>query len=636
MYLRTNRVLIFVLAFAASVLTFRAGSARAEEIPFTPEKWDLQAAKVVDHLGRQALMGTAFLKDAAFEDGVIEFDLAVTGARSYPGVLFRVQDDANYERLYIRPHRAGCLPTPLYPDVIQYVAAFNGIDAWQLYNGDGATAAAAVPAGQWFKVRLEVKNTQARVFVADLEQPALLIHELKHGQKTGGLGLMGPLDGSAFFSNFSFRADSGLSFEPPPPKLAFPGILKDWELSRPFRALSLDLEKTPQEQGISGLGWKKVSADEAGLVDISRHHARSSEPDVVFARAFIRGEAEKVFKLNLGYSDVASVFLNGRLVFTGDSSYQSRDASFLGIIGFFDTVALPLRKGENELLIALAESFGGWGFMARDGAAIHQAPGVEKVWETPREFRVPESVAFDPDSGAIFVSNYDGYNRSAAEGKQSISKMTKDGRIETLDWVTGLKNPTGLVVHGGKLWAVEIGGIVEIDIKAARVVARHPIPGAVALNDITADASGALFVSDFRKGVIFRLAAGQSEDWLKGPEVSRPNGVWVEGGKLYWGNNGDGSLKSADLATKEVRSIARLGQGILDGISGDGEGNILISHNEGRLFRVTPGGEVALILDTSVPGDRIADFTFVLGKNLLIIPGFTGSRVSAWRIGDVP
>ena len=68
---------------------------------------------------------------------------------------------------------------------------------------------------------------------------------------------------------------------------------------------------------------------------------------------------------------------------------------------------------------------------------------------------------------------------------------------------------TGLTVNTGTLWAVETGGIAEIDIATTKILARHGIPGAVALNDITANASGALFVSDFRKGVIFRLAAGQ-------------------------------------------------------------------------------------------------------------------------------
>lgn len=31
-----------------------------------------------------------------------------------------------------------------------------------------------------------------------------------------------------------------------------------------------------------------------------------------------------------------------------------------GTIGLFDSVYLPLRKGENTVLIAVSESFGGW------------------------------------------------------------------------------------------------------------------------------------------------------------------------------------------------------------------------------------------------------------------------------------
>ena len=33
-------------------------------------------------------------------------------------------------------------------------------------------------------------------------------------------------------------------------------------------------------------------------------------------------------------------------------------------IGLFDSVVLPLRAGENEILIAVTEAFGGWGVMA--------------------------------------------------------------------------------------------------------------------------------------------------------------------------------------------------------------------------------------------------------------------------------
>jgi len=38
----------------------------------------------------------------------------------------------------------------------------------------------------------------------------------------------------------------------------------------------------------------------------------------------------------------------------------------------------------------------------------------------------------------------------------------------------------------------------------------------------------------------------------------------------------------ADLLTKEIPSVARLNKGIIDGIKSDKNGNLIISHNEGR------------------------------------------------------
>ena len=58
------------------------------------------------------------------------------------------------------------------------------------------------------------------------------------------------------------------------------------------------------------------------------------------------------------------LFLNGRLLYTGNNGYRTRDYRYLGTIGYFDAVTLPLEKGSNELWFAVSESFGGWGVQA--------------------------------------------------------------------------------------------------------------------------------------------------------------------------------------------------------------------------------------------------------------------------------
>jgi hypothetical protein len=619
-------------AAAAVAIGSTAEGGSQDVVDFGADRWDLANAKVVDFLGRKALMGTAFLKDVAFRDGIIEFDVAASTdrARSYPGVLFRVGPGQSWERVYIRPHRQ-----LLYGDVIQYLASFNGVDSWQFYNGYGATASAAVPVKEWLPVKLEVAGEQARVFLGGSARPALVIPRLKHGRSEGTVGVMGPADGTAYFSNVRVRTDVVPAFDPIPQPDESPGALVDWQVSKPFPLAAVDLEKSPLEQGLGDPGWKPLRAEPGGLVDVSRLHPRSGQPDVAFARTVIRSAADEIRRFDIGYSDIVAVFLDGRPLFLGDSRYQYRDSSFLGIAGYFDSVFLPLRKGDNELLLAVGEVSGGWGFMVRDGRAVFSAPGVEEAWLTERTFRVPESAAFDPARDRLFVSNYDAYNPSRGEGRQFISKLTLDGRIESPDWVGGLSNPTGLCVVGDRLFAVERQSVAEIDILQAKVLAHHPIPGAMMPNDIAAAPDGALYITDSNRGAIFRLAEGRVEEWLRSPEIARPNGIAILGSKLYVGVNAEAKLKAVDLASKAVTTVAAFGPGIIDGLaafSGPGGDVLLVSHNEGRLFRVSASGRVERILDTTVIGRPLADFAYLAGRAMIVVPTFTENRVAAYRL----
>jgi len=92
-----------------------------------------------------------------FRSGIIEVDIATKErTRSYPGVLFRVKDPANYERIYIRPHRS-----PFYDDALQCAPAFNGVDSWQLYHGIGRTAELDILPGRWNHLEIRVAGDRA-------------------------------------------------------------------------------------------------------------------------------------------------------------------------------------------------------------------------------------------------------------------------------------------------------------------------------------------------------------------------------------------------------------------------------------------------------------------------------------------
>ena len=129
--------------------------------------------------------------------------------------------------------------------------------------------------------------------------------------------------------------------------------------------------------------WQDVEAEPPGFVVVNRYrespHPRVTfandfgkrlDPQpgmkVVYARTRIHSDHEQVKKLSLGYSDDVSVFLNGRILYRGRSAQNFRDPAFLGIVDpENDAVYLPLREGANELVLAVSELGGGWGFIAR-------------------------------------------------------------------------------------------------------------------------------------------------------------------------------------------------------------------------------------------------------------------------------
>jgi sugar lactone lactonase YvrE len=615
-------VFLFCLVFSTHAI------AETNVVNFESDQWVTDNAQIVEHLGRQSLLGFAYLRDVEFDNGIIEVDIAVTGekVRAYPGIIFRMQSEENFERFYVRTHRAN-----LYPDALQYTPIDNGITSWQLYNGEGFTARADFPSGQWVHVKMEILGKQARVYVGDMEKPALIVNELMHGESRGTIGIMA--EGTAYFSNFKYTITDDLTFEPPPPVDTMPGIMTDWQLSQPFKLTEVDMQQYPDKNILSRVEWQQAKSAPSGLVDIARYARRlGQEPDCILAKKIINADKDRMLHLSFGYSDAVSIFLNGERYFLGSSAYQSRDPSFLGIIGYFDEVSLPMKKGKNEILLLVAEVFGGWGFMARDGDAVFEYEGVTRSWETKREFRVPESAVYDSERNVLYVSNYDVYNVSRQEGRQSISQVLMDGTVKHLDWVTGLKNPLGMIINGDRLLVAERGAVAEIALQSGEIVNRYPIAQSGLLNDIAVDSSGKIYVSDSRKNIIYRLSDNEYEEWLKGDDVDDPNGLLIHGNSLVYGNSGDQYLKSVDLTTKKVRKIANLGPGFIDGMKLAKDGNYLVSHWQGRLFKITPSGDVTKILDLSVPGIYLADFEYIPDRDIIIIPTFFDNRLVTYRI----
>jgi len=273
---------------------------------------------------------------------------------------------------------------------------------------------------------------------------------------------------------------------------------------------------------------------------------------------------------------------------------------------------------------------------ARAGDVDKAQYKVTKQWETRKEFRIPESIVYDESRNILYVSNINGKS-AEKNGQGFISKVSLDGKIAVLKWVTGLNAPKGSAIYENKFYVSDIDHVVEIDLETGKILTKHPAPGAQFLNDVAADASGNIYVTDMSaaNSVIYRLSNGTMTVWMKGPELSRPNGLYMEAKRLLVGNSGDVSLKAITIADKSIRTIAKVGSGI-DGLRGDGKGNYFISDWQGKTSLVTASGHIIVLIDTTASRINSADLEYIKGKKLLLIPTFFDNRVTAYTVGATP
>jgi hypothetical protein len=294
----------------------------------------------------------------ALTDGVIEIDMALTGERSFHGLAWRVLDDDNYESFYVRPHQVG------NPDSVQYNPVFNAVASWQLYHDEGYWAAIDFPIGEWFTVRVVFSGSRAEVFVGDMAAPALEVSELKMPVAAGRIGIQigGP---GLLVSRFAYR-DAPVPFvgAVPAAPAPVPGAVPAWLVSDAFAEPETPPSRLAPD-ALSAHAWTRLAAEPSGLVNLATAHGIREGRNTVWARATILAAGPHLRPMHLGFSDRAVVYLNGTALYRGDDTYRSRDYRFLGSIGWYDTVYLPLAEGNNDLVIAVSEDFGGWGIQAR-------------------------------------------------------------------------------------------------------------------------------------------------------------------------------------------------------------------------------------------------------------------------------
>ncbi len=231
----------------------------------------------------------------------------------------------------------------------------------------------------------------------------------------------------------------------------------------------------------------------------------------------------------------------------------------------------------------------------------------------------PESVTYDSAQERYLVSNKGNGKIIAIDSQGDHSIFSSDqtsirGILIKDDFVYSAGN-SGLTCYnldGTQLWQVSL-------------------PGSVFLNDVVADNSGFIYVSDNASNKIFKVeTATQTVQTFVSGGITGPNGLYFddENNRLIavcWMSNAH--IKAINLETAEVSTIITTGYGNLDGITRDALGNFYISSWQSNSVYKYASDFSGTAETFSTGHNGPADIFYDIENNVLAVPNFNANSV---------
>ncbi len=338
-----------------------AAPLRAEPVAMDAAHWDVEGVTAFgERDGRLVLRlgpaegaplktGAATLKGVDFSTGTIEFDMLASGAREFAGFTFRFDDAGNGEYFYIRPHMDA------RPDSVQYTPVVNGSPAWQIFSGDGFNAQFDFDYGRWMRFRADVYADSMLVSVDG--RPVLKVPRLKGARRSGAVGLTA-VAGAEFANVVVTPIADHRDPQPAPPESPLPaGTVAAWQVSPAMD--EADALARAGKGDWAGVPFARIPVESNGIGNLSRAGPDGEGRHSYVARFTARTAGARTAAMRFGFSDSVKIFLDGRLLYAGEDLQASRDYRFLGIVGLWDTLYLPLKAGANEVAFVVTDGTNG-------------------------------------------------------------------------------------------------------------------------------------------------------------------------------------------------------------------------------------------------------------------------------------
>jgi hypothetical protein len=157
------------------------------------------------------------LKNTEFRNGTIEVQVlsrllpnAPESARGFIGIAFRINDsNSKFESIYIRPTNGRASDQLRRNHSVQYFS-FPDYKFERLRKEAPGEYESYADMGlnEWIKLKIIVKDAQAKLFINGNKQPSLIVNDLKHGaSSSGAIGLWVEVGTEGFFSDLKIYKD---------------------------------------------------------------------------------------------------------------------------------------------------------------------------------------------------------------------------------------------------------------------------------------------------------------------------------------------------------------------------------------------------------------------------------------------
>jgi len=255
-------------------------------------------------------------------------------------------------------------------------------------------------------------------------------------------------------------------------------------------------------------------------------------------------------------------------------------------------------------------------------------------------FVAPEAVRYDPDQDVYFVGNWGPGPASATDNNGYISRMKPDGQIETLKFIAGGTNgvvlhaPRGMYIVGDTLWVADADAVRGFDRKtgAKLVSVDFSALDRGFLNDVAADATGTIYVTDTGKNKLYRVQGGPTLV-VSDSALGAPNGITWDGANkrfIIVPFGGAHSLRAWLPGTTTLTDIATSTGAKWDGVEVLSGGRILASSQADSSLHLFDGATGHAIIHTQ---GGPADIAVDTKRNRVAVPVVALNHV---EIYDLP